>query len=88
MNLPMLPHDKANHLVYGLVLFLVGNAVFSWEVGLALAVAFGGAKELYDKYSQKGTPDVMDFVATVAGAGLGLLANNEILAYIQALPKQ
>lgn len=74
MNLPLIPHDKANHVIYGLVVFLVGNALHSWQAGIIAAAAVAVAKELYDKFSGKGTPDGWDVVATIGGAILGKLA--------------
>lgn len=72
--LPMLPHDKANHALYGYAAFvcgvllgpLAGLDAFAAGAVLCSALAFG--KEVYDKVSGKGTPDAWDVVATTAGA--------------------
>lgn len=77
MNLPTIPHDKAMHVLYGLVAFLLGNALHSWKAGIILAALLAVAKELYDKWSGKGTPDGWDIVATIAGAVLGKMAQYE-----------
>lgn len=60
MNLPMLAHDKANHVVYGGVLAFVGvvvglKAAPVWAplVGLALAVGAGLVKEALDWLSNR-----------------------------------
>jgi hypothetical protein len=71
-GLSNLPYDKALHMIGGVILFAVGHYFFGWQVGLALAATIGALKEIYDKVSGTGTPDVMDFVATVAGGTLGL----------------
>lgn len=71
--LAKLPHDKALHLIGGVLLFAVGNLFLGWQLGLGLAVFVGLAKELWDWYSKKGTPDLMDFVATAAGGVLGFV---------------
>lgn len=68
-----LPHDKALHLIGGVVLFAVGHFFFGSAVGIGLAVVIGLLKEIWDWYSKKGTPDGLDFVATAAGGVLGLL---------------
>jgi len=71
--LDKLPHDKALHLIGGVVLFAAGNLLLGWQAGLGLAVMVGLLKEIRDWYSKKGTPDGLDFVATAVGGLLGLL---------------
>lgn len=71
--LAKLPYDKALHMIGGVMLFALGHFFFGWQVGLGLAVLVGALKELWDWYSKKGTPDVLDFVATSAGGVLGFL---------------
>ena len=67
MKLPMLPLDKANHFVYGTILFTLGS-IFSVWLGLTLAVLFGVGKEVYDRVTGRGTPDRMDAIVTAAPA--------------------
>jgi len=75
MNLlAKLPHDKALHLIGGVLLFAAGN-FFNPYLGLGLAVGVGLVKELWDWYSKQGTPDGLDFVATAAGGVLGLVCS-------------
>jgi len=71
--LPQLPQDKANHFIYGALIYLVIGVVFGAVAGLTAAFLIGAAKEIYDKVSGKGCPDVLDFVATGAGGVLGYL---------------
>lgn len=66
-----IPHDKALHIIGGVILFAVGHYFLGWQFGLGLAIFAGAAKELWDWYSKSGTPDGMDFVATAAGGLLG-----------------
>ena len=77
MSLPQLAQDKANHVLYGLVAFLLGNALHSWQAGVLAASVLAVGKELYDKFSGKGVPDGGDVVATIGGAVLGKLAQYE-----------
>jgi uncharacterized membrane-anchored protein YitT (DUF2179 family) len=63
--------DKLKHLAVGFVLSVVGIVLFKIPVaGLILAGVAGVAKEVYDKVSGKGTPDVYDAVATIAGGAV------------------
>ena len=73
----MIPHDKLLHYVYGQVIFVCMYAIFIWcnmdksssmisSFSIVLIVAI--AKEIYDKVSSTGTPEIMDIVATVCGA--------------------
>jgi hypothetical protein len=71
--LPTIPYDKALHVAYGAALGLAGALIAHalqqpmWAGALGLAVAFGVAKEVRDRMGH-GTPDVLDALATVAGA--------------------
>lgn len=65
--MPILPADKANHFVYGSVLAGVGS-LHSLLAGAALCAAFAIGKEIYDRVSKRGNPEVADAIATLAGA--------------------
>ena len=75
MTLPIIPKDKANHYIYGnlifLAVFVLSNFVVSASLAASLglfAVAVAGiGKEIYDSISGTGTPEVMDAVYTIAG---------------------
>jgi hypothetical protein len=69
--------DKRKHALVGGVISGVGgaavtavtkNRLLGALAGIALGTAAGAAKEIYDKTSGKGTPDVRDFYATALGA--------------------
>lgn len=70
--LPTISHDKAMHVVYGAALASLG-ALHSPETGLILCVAFAVGKEVYDRMSGQGKPEVADALATLAGGALVLL---------------
>jgi hypothetical protein len=78
MNLPQLPQDKANHLIYGLVIFILVHFFFGVSAGLLAGTVAAVAKEVYDKVSGKGNPELLDALATIAGAVLGALATAHI----------
>ena len=65
-----IPADKANHAVYGTVLFITLAFVSTPLTALGIVITVGIVKEVYDKVTATGTPDVWDAVAT----GLGGLA--------------
>lgn len=64
--LPQLPQDKGNHFAYGAAIAAVGCLV-SPLAGVALCLAFAVGKEVYDRVSGKGHPEIWDAFATIAG---------------------
>ncbi len=72
MNLPMLPHDKANHLAYGALLACLGQ-FHSLLAGAVLCAAFAIGKEVLDRVRKTGAPEPADALATMAGGALVLL---------------
>ncbi len=67
MDLPVIPADKANHFAYGAMAAGMGS-LHSVAAGAALCAAVAIGKEIYDRVSKRGTPDLMDAVWTMAGA--------------------
>jgi hypothetical protein len=88
--LPLIPHDKANHYVYGSIIasvtFAIAFNIIS-VIMLALVIAFVATtivavgKELYDKISGKGVPDFYDVVYTIAG-GIIVLFPSYLLTHV------
>lgn len=82
----MIPHDKALHIVYGAVIFVVAHIFMTAWLALATVAFIGFAKEAHDAFvNWQATGDVsrgphgveiMDWIATIAG---GLLASLHIL---------
>ena len=62
-----MPLDKQLHFLYGAAIVLVVNVVFGMALALGLCFAAGVGKELWDRWSGKGTPDRLDAVATCLG---------------------
>jgi hypothetical protein len=62
-----MPLDKQLHFLYGVAIVLVVNVPFgmAWAIGLCFAAA--GGKELWDRWSGRGTCDRLDAVATILG---------------------
>ena len=67
-----MPLDKRKHAYAGLALALSAGLLFCPLVGLVTAAVVGALKEIiWDWLLKKGTPEFMDFVATVAGGVIG-----------------
>ena len=67
-----MPQDKKKHVYAGLALSLLMGILLCPLVGLATAAVVGALKEIiWDWLLKKGTPEFLDFVATVAGGALG-----------------
>lgn len=62
----MIAYDKRLHLAVGAIIALA-TLWINPIVSMTLVVLAGIGKEVYDKVSRKGTPEVMDAVATVIG---------------------
>lgn len=71
----LIPVDKANHFIAGTVTYCLASLLLTPIVALAPVAIIGAAKEAYDKYTKKGTPDVVDFIYTIAGALPVLITN-------------
>lgn len=57
--------DKVKHFLGGMVIGLI--ALVDFFIGLGIVMGIAAGKEIYDYVSGKGTPEFLDFVATVAG---------------------
>ena len=77
-------HDKKLHFAAGTLISLAVFAVTE-DIGISFAAGLiaGIAKEIYDKLSQKGTPEFADFIATALGAGFACLLIIMWLSLIQ-----
>ena len=67
----MIPQDKANHFIAGVLLYMVGG-FFSQELGLFLAIGYGIGKEVYDSFGY-GHVEFEDLLATVLGGIVGFI---------------
>ena len=68
MKLPLIPQDKANHIIYGAMVYYVLQFFFPPILSLLGVTIVAASKEIYDVVSKKGTPDLYDFVMTIVGA--------------------
>lgn len=67
MKLPILPHDKANHFIYGFMIFILSNLFLRDYVSLGIVFVFAIGKEIYDQYDYGGF-DWKDILATIIPA--------------------
>lgn len=67
-----MPKDKKLHILAGIALAIIAGLLFCPIVGLVTAAVVGALKEIiWDWLLKKGTPEFLDFVATVAGGVVG-----------------
>ena len=67
-----MPKDKKLHILAGIALAIIAGLLFCPLIGLATAAVVGALKEIvWDWLLKKGTPELLDFVATVLGGVLG-----------------
>ena len=65
-------YDKKLHLLAGLALSILAGLLFCPLIGLVSAAVVGALKEIiWDWLLKKGTPEPLDFVATVVGGVIG-----------------
>lgn len=72
MKLLNIRQDRANHFIYGLLVYLLANIFFTDIVcfGIVLTIAF--AKECYDEYNYGGF-DIVDLIYTIIPSSLIIL---------------
>lgn len=64
MKLPTIPHDKANHAIYGIVIFMISNIFLNEYYSFGIVCLFAIGKEIYDQYDYGGF-DYKDVLATI-----------------------
>jgi len=77
----MLPLDKQLHIYSGGM--LAGMLMpFGFEWALLGVVVAGVGKELYDLLSKRGTPEIMDAVATILGGAVVVISTVILKGYV------
>jgi hypothetical protein len=64
MKLPLLEQDKANHIVYGFVIYYVSNLFLNEYYSLGITLIFALSKEVKDEYKYRGF-DLKDLLVTM-----------------------
>ncbi len=76
----MMKQDKLKHLLAGIGISLVFSVQFSPLIGLIAATIIGALKEIiWDWLLKKGTPELLDFLATALGGAIAYMAIKLIL---------
>ena len=70
-----IPQDKKKYFVAGFAITAIVSLFFGYIIGVIVAVIAAAGKELYDKVTGTGTPEVLDFVATIVGAAAAVIAS-------------
>lgn len=65
MKLPLIPLDKANHIIYGIIIYIIANLFLENILAFGVVILFATGKELYD-YKSYGKFDVLDLLATIS----------------------
>lgn len=68
MKLPLIPQDKANHAIYGALIFFVLQFFVAPIIALFAVAIVAFLKEVYDRVTHSGNSEVLDFLVTIAGA--------------------
>lgn len=66
-----MPKDKVLHVIVGFAIAFFGGLALGPGFGFGLACLVGLAKEAYDKITGKGTPEILDWLATCGGGSIG-----------------
>ena len=79
MKLPLIPLDKANHFIYGFVIFILLNIVLNDLHSLLVVFIFAIGKEIKDQIVYKGF-DYKDLLVTLLPGIILTLTN--LITYI------
>ena len=71
-TLPVISQDKANHFIYGVLIYSLGQLLFPGWISLILVLLIAILKEYWDDKHPPHKADPMDVVWTIAGSFLGL----------------
>ena len=65
----MIARDKIYHFIAGIVItIIVYMLTKSILIGFICTSLIGTIKEMYDELSNKGTPEILDYVYTILGS--------------------
>lgn len=68
-----IPADKQLHMLWPFFIADWGKNVWNIETGISLAMGFVIGKEVLDKLSKRGNPEIVDLVMGMVGVGFRLI---------------
>lgn len=74
LQLLTIEQDKANHFIYGLLIFIFCSFIFNPFISFFFVISVGGLKEVYDHYIERRF-DWLDLFWTGLGGLVGLFLN-------------
>ena len=74
MKLPQLPQDKANHFIYGALIYLLSSIWILPYPSLFIVASFAFFKEFADSYKDSADFSLMDLLITVFGGAFILIS--------------
>jgi len=72
-KLPFIPCDKANHFIYGLLIFSLSYPVVGALIAGIISTVVAGAKEVYDYRTPGHESSWLDIVWTLAGSSVAAI---------------
>ncbi len=72
-KLPQIEEDKANHFIYGLLIYFITMILFDNLIGIITCIIAATLKEVYDHWSPLHKWCWYDLIWTVLGGLTGLL---------------
>ena len=67
-KLPLIPGDKANHYIYGLVILALCYIVLGALISSIISIIVAGSKEVYDNYHPNHEASWLDVIWTLLGS--------------------
>lgn len=64
MKLPQIRQDRANHFIYGFVIYIIASVFFIPLISFLITAIIALGKELYDEYDYGGF-DIKDLIFTI-----------------------
>lgn len=63
-NTPQIPQDKANHVIFGWLIFFISNLFLNVYISFSIVLVFATLKEVYDEFYRFGF-DYKDLLSTL-----------------------
>lgn len=64
MNIPQIPQDKSNHIIFGWLIYFISNLFLNAYLSFVIVLLFATLKEVYDEIYRYGF-DYKDLLSTL-----------------------